>query len=335
MSKRPFIIPLIVMAMIGAGIWSVRKSVRKPVMPLEKATIATTLRSFSGYPVYAALEKGYFKNQGLDIDLQFHPHGKATLNAIVEGKADFGTSSETPFMHAVLNGAKIYAIATTVTAEKHLAIVARKDRGILKADDLKGKTIGVTIGTNGEYFLDTVLLLHSISRNDIKVVHLEPEQMADVLMSGEADAIATWNPQMHKARKTLGDRGSIFYAGGLYSPLFVISARQDFVHNNPEIIEKFVRSLIESCEFIQDNPDESRRIAARHIGTDPSLLDELTATYHFKISLDQSFLMTLEDQSEWAIKNNLTDCTTVPNYLNFIYTDALKDAEPENMTIIK
>ncbi|QTA92468.1 ABC transporter substrate-binding protein [Desulfonema magnum] len=337
MSKRPFIIALVVtlMAIIGAGIWSAWKSLRKPVGPLEKATIGIIHLSFTGYPVYVALEKDYFKDQGLDIALQYYPYGNLVLDAVIRGKADFGISSETPFMHTVLNGGKIYAFATTMTAKKHLAIVARKDRGILTPNDLKGKKIGVTTGTNGEYFLDTVLLLHNISRNDINIVHLKPEQMVDTLMSGEADAIATWNPLMCKARKMLGQGGSVFYAKGLYSPFFAVSARHDYVHNNPQIIEKVVRSLIRSCEFIQNNSDKSREIAARYLRTDPSLLNELTATYHFKISLDQSFLMTLEDQSEWAIKNNLTECTTVPNYLNFIYTDALKNAEPANMTIIK
>jgi len=337
MSKRTLfgISTLILMVVIGIGIWSVPKFLRKPVEPLKKVTLASGSSSFTGYSVFVAFEKGYFQDQGLDVTLQTYPHGKATLNAVIAGEANLGTSSETPFMHAVLNGGKLYALATMLTAEKHLAIVARKDRGIVTADDLKGKTIGVTLGTNGEYFLDTVLLLHEISREEIQAVHLKPGQMFDTLMNGGVDAIATWNPQMYQAQKELGDQGSTFYAEGLYAASFVIAARQEYVHTNPEIIEKVIRSLVHASRFIREHPDESREIVAHYLKMDESLLKELSAIYHFKIALDQSFLLTLENQTEWAIKHHLTEQTQVPNYLDFVYPDALETVKPESVTIIR
>ncbi len=140
---------------------------------------------------------------------------------------------------------------------------------------------------------------------------------------------------MTKARKELGEEGSTFTAEGLYSPYFIIAARQDYVNAKSDIIEKIVRSLIEASDYIQEFPDESRKIVAKHLKTDESLLKELSATYRFKILLDQSFLMTLENQSKWAMKKKLTDQTKLPNYYNFIYLDALAAVKPENMTIIR
>lgn len=337
MSKQTFIGFCIIVVIIagGIGIWLGQKSLQNSMRPLKKVTVSTTFASLIGYPIYIALEKGYFKQEGLEVTLQNRPHGKANLNAVVEGKANLGLSSETPFMYAVLSGAKIVAFATMFTANKSLAIVARKDRGILTVRDLKGKTIGVTIGSNGIYFLETVLLLHDILREDVKTVHLKPNQMFDTLMKGEVDAIATWNPQMYRAQKALGDQGSTFYAEGLYAPLYVISARQDYVRTNPEIIERVVRSLIQATQFIHDYPKKSHKIAAQFIKIENSLLQELSGTYHFKIFLDQTFLINLENQTDWAMKNNLTDQTNVPNYLDFVYLDALKAVKPENMTIIQ
>jgi uncharacterized membrane protein YqgA involved in biofilm formation len=69
--------------------------------------------------------------------------------------------------------------------------------------------------------------------------------------------------------------------------------------------------------------------------TEESLLKELSATYRFKILLDQSFLITLENQSKWAMKKKLTDQTKLPNYYNFLYLEALAAVKPENMTIIR
>ena len=338
MSNRRFIIIFIpiLIAVIVIGVWSIRKFFRKPIDSLQKITFAVSSHSFTGYTIFVALEKGFFKDEGLEVTLQTkYPHGKAILKALIEKEADLGVTSETPFMHAVLNGEKIYALATILSADKHLAIVARKDREISTVEDLKGKAIGVTLGTNGEYFMETVLLLNSISREEIQVFNLKPGQMFDAIMKGEVDAIATWNPQMYKTRNELGEKGSTFYADGVYVASFVLAASQDYVHKNPEIVNKILQALITASAFIQANPEESREIAAGYLKMDPQLLKELSAMYHFKVSLNQSFLVTLENQSEWAIKHNLTDQKRIPNFLEFIYPDALETLKPESMTVIR
>jgi len=56
---------------------------------------------------------------------------------------------------------------------------------------------------------------------------------------------------------------------------------------------------------------------------------------NFSITLDQSFLVTLERQAEWAIKNKLTDKTEVPNFLDFIYLKGLDIVKPKAITIIR
>ncbi len=52
------------------------------------------------------------------------------------------------------------------------------------------------------------------------------------------------------------------------------------------------------------------------------------------IKLEQSLLISLEDEARWAIKNNLVEGTTIPNYLKFIYLDSLKSLNPDIITII-
>ncbi|MGA7876444.1 MAG: ABC transporter substrate-binding protein [Desulfoferrobacter sp.] len=61
--------------------------------------IAVITPSFNGYTVYVALEKGYFKQQGLDVTVESFSHGRATMEAVREGKVDLAASSETP-IHA-------------------------------------------------------------------------------------------------------------------------------------------------------------------------------------------------------------------------------------------
>ena len=291
--------------------------------------------SYTGYTVFLASEKGYFKNNGLDVTLKSYQNGGETLKAVGDGETQFGVSSETPFVHSVSTGEKLFAIAVTVTADRHVAVIARKDRGISVPEDLRGKTIGVTIGSNGEYFLDIVLRLCGLSGKDINAVDVSPDRMFDKIIDGEVDAIATWNPQKQRTLMALGENGAAFNAEGLYSPSFLIAARQDYVHANPKTVERFVRSLKQASDYIRESPVKAREIVANRIKTDASLLHELTATYRFRLSLDQFFLTTLENQADWMAKNKLKSPVSPPDFLDSIYPDALDAVEPENVTIIR
>lgn len=57
--------------------------------------------------------------------------------------------------------------------------------------------------------------------------------------------------------------------------------------------------------------------------------------FTFELSLNQSFLVNIEDEARWAIRNKLTDKTGVPNYLDYIYIDALESVKPDAVTVIR
>lgn len=292
--------------------------------------------SFSGYTVILADKKGYFKDNGLDVTVNASfPHGTATLQSIIDGEYQIAVCSETPFMLTFLNGNSIYALATTITADNHLAIVARKDRGIEKPLDLKGKKVGVTIGSNGEYFLDMVLSLNALSQKNISAIDLKPEAMVEKLMNGDVDAIATWNPQKCQAQKALGENGVTFNADRLYSPLFVVAATKDYVNAHPDIIKSFIKALHKGTLFINRNSKAANMLVAEEIGTTEALLNEIVPSYQFRLSLDQSFLTTLENQAHWALERKITRAAEMPNFLNAIYPDALQEIDPENVTLIR
>ena len=302
--------------------------------PVEKIIIAEAQQPIAG-PVYIAFTKGYFEDEGLDVTLQPQTSGKTSLNAVIEGKADLSTVAETPIMHAGLKEEKTYMIATIHRATKNTMIVARKDKGISIPNDLKNKKIGVSIGTNGEFFMDSFLMMHRILKSEIEVVSLKPEEMFYALVNGEVDAVSIWNPHGIQLQKELGGNGITMYGEKIYTETFNLVIRQDFANNNPEAIKKVLRALINAEKFIKAHPDESISIIASSIGMDRSQLIELWDIYNFEITLDQSLLVALEAEARWAIKNNLTDKTEVPNYLDYIYFDALEEVKPEAVGLIR
>ncbi len=214
-------------------------------------------------------------------------------------------------------------------------IVARKDKGVSIPNYLKGKKIGVVVGTNAEFFMDSFLIMHGILMDEVEVINVEPNAIVDTLTSGEVDAVSTWNPHISILKKKLGDNGVIFSGEGIYRETFNIATKQNFANENLENIKKVLRALIKAEEFIEENPDEAQETVAGKIGMDKATLNKLWKLYNFKITLDQSLLVTLEAETRWIIKNKLTNKTEVPNYLDYIYLDALEEVKPEAIKIIR
>ena len=114
-----------------------------------------------------------------------------------------------------------------------------------------------------------------------------------------------------------------------------ISSTEEFIKNNSIVVEKVVKALVEAEDFVKNNRDESINIMAKEIGISKSDAENLWSEIDLIVYLDQSLLLSLDEVARWMINNNLTDSTEVPNYLDYIYIDALEEVKPEAVTIIR
>jgi len=307
---------------------------QKQAGPPEKVTIAYSTAS-NAMLMYIAFAKDYFAQEGLEATPQPHAFGKPALQSVLEGKADLATVADTPIMFAIMNGKKITTLAVIQTTNKNEAIVARRDQGIAQPSDLQGKKIGVTLGTTGDFFADSFLLAHGIDRKQVKIIDLKPDEMAAALGVGKVDAVSAWNPTLIQLQKELGNQGIIFFGESLYTEIFCVVAGQEYVKNNPVAIKKVLRALLQAETFVQQQPEEARRLVAEFIKTDKVILDETWDIFTFRVTLDQALLVDFEDQSRWAIKHRLASRRDMPNYLDFIYVDGLQAVKPAAVRIVR
>jgi len=302
--------------------------------PREKVTIAHWTGP-SAALMHIALAKGYFAEEGLDASSQPHAFGKLALNAVIEGKADIATAGDTPIVFAVMNGKMITILATIQTANKNEAIVARRDRGITGPADLKGKRIGVTLGTTGHFFLDSFLLAHGIESKQFTLVDMKPDEMVAALGSGRVDAVSAFNPTVKQLEKSLGSNGTVFFGESLYTEIFCVAATQEFVKKNPEAVKKFLRALLKAETFIKEHPEEAQNLVADFIKMDKTELADIWNILTFKVTLDQALLVDFEDQTRWMLKNKLAPGKQMPNYLEYIHAEGLNAVKPDAVRIVR
>jgi NitT/TauT family transport system substrate-binding protein len=300
--------------------------------PRQQLVLAYTVQPQSTL-MHVAVAKGYCAEEGLDVRSVIQTHGKAALQTLLEHKADFATVAETPLMFKVLEGEPLCVVANIEASNLNNGIVARRDAGISAAADLKGKRIGFTPGTTSEFFLDSMLTALGLTRNDVHPVALKPEAMAAAIQAQEVDAVCTWNYPLTQIRRQLGDQGAIFFDREIYTETFNLVAQQSYVSEHPDTVRRLLRALLKAERYVEEQPEGARAILASATRTDPDIIREVWSAFHYQVRQDPTLLITLEDETRWAMKHHLTPQRAMPDYRKFIHLDSLLAVKPEAVTL--
>lgn len=303
----------------------------EPTLQLQKVVVAEATQPVCA-PVYVAAAKGFFEEEGLDVQLASFTKGKLCLDTLLGGKAEFATVAETPLMNVGFTKQPVAILSTMLHAINNTQCVARKDRGILKAQDLKGHKVGVPIGGNAEYFMDKFLGEYGLTRQDVTVINLNPSEMVTAMVRGDIDASFTWEPNAIRTVNQLGDKAIVFLGGNLYRETFEIVTLRPWAESHEDTCKRFLRALVKATDFIHQNKDESVKIVANRIQMEPGELAAVWENYTFEIELDPSLINLLLDQAKWAITLK-TQEGTAPDYINMIYSSPLKSVAPAAVRI--
>ncbi len=319
----------VMLAMAVAGCTQGRPE--KYTGPVEKITVAAAAY-LTGALVYVAEDQGYFEENGLEVTIKDYESGKAAADALIAGEADISTSADFVFVSNSFDHADLRVLGTVATAQVK-ELVARKDKGITTTDDLIGKKIGVTKKSGAEFLLGVFLIFNALSYEDVELVDLKPSEIVEAISNGDIDATFTWDPYLYNIKKELGDN-AISWPGG-QDFYFVLITKEDWIENNPAAAERFMKSLLEAEDYIKDNSEESKEFVRDRFDYESDYMDYSWPKQEFAVTLEQAMLIAFEDQARWRIKNKLTESTEVPNYLDYIYLDALEKVKPEAIGIIR
>lgn len=309
---------------------------RQPPVTRDAVVIALPMHPTS-LLAHVALDQGYFAANGLDVTVRQYPSGKRALEeGLFSGRADITWANEVPIAFAGLQRGDFRVICTTLTADNVNRIIARRDRGIERPQDLRGKRIGTQKGSAVHFFLHLFLLEHGLAEGDVQVVFLKAEELPGALAAGKVDAVATRVPYISQGQALLGKNNSvIFEAPGLYDQVDVMVMRKDTLEKRPQIAFKALQAMLDAEAFVASHPRETYAIVANRLQVDPGNVEGALAGFRPNVALSQSLLVLLESEARWAIKAKLTDRTAVPDYLGLIDVDDLRRIRPEAVTIVR
>jgi NitT/TauT family transport system substrate-binding protein len=219
-----------------------------------------------GYgPLYIAAEKGFFKDEGLEVEISFIESDTPQdgLNLLTTKQIDgrFATrdeaaqywKSETPYA----------AILAADVSSGGDGVLVRNDRDVASIEDLKGKTVALWRNTPAHFLLSYLLQKSGISEEELTVVDMSAEDAAAAVVAGDVDAAVTWNPYLAKAAEHPSVETLITSKDtpGLIADVLVM--RKDTLTSDVGTCQGLVRAWNNAVEYQRVNPDEGAAIMAK------------------------------------------------------------------------
>jgi ABC-type nitrate/sulfonate/bicarbonate transport system substrate-binding protein len=286
--------------------------------------------------VWIAEDQRYFIRNGLNITARKYDSGVGALDGMLNGDADLTVgANEFPLVGRAFSKEKIRTIAGMARSE-FIYLIGRKDRGIEKVSDLRGKKVGTTFRTIAEFYLGRFLELHGMNKRDMTIVDVKtPAEWVNAIVNGDIDAVATAQPYAKEVKDRLGANATVWSAQSS-QPLYTqVISTNEWITKNPEAVRRFLTSLSQAEGYLFNNPAEARAIVRKRLNLDAAYMESVWSQNQFSLSLDESLILAMEDEARWMIRNGLTAEKHVPNFLDYIYEDALKAIRPGAVNIIR
>lgn len=284
--------------------------------------------------VFIADDQHYFAENGLDVTIKEYATGSDAVGSLLSGNNDIAIATEFVMVKNAFKRENISGVGTMTKSENQYQIIGRVDRGIVREADLKGKRIGVPLGTAAEFYLGRFLELHGIKLRDVNLINVPPAQTVDAIDNGSVDAILIWKPFSDTIRDRLATNAVTWQAQSGQLGYWNAICAEDWMTRNPELINRFLKSMDEAAKYTIYHPAEARAIVQKGLPADKTYIDSAWPDTQFELSFDQSLITAMEDEGRWMINNNLTDVKTIPDYKDYLYLKGLEEVKPESVNII-
>lgn len=322
--------------LLAVGFVFIQRYAAEPeVTPLKVMRIGLAMQPTNALTMIA-LANGYFQQQGLEPVVKEYPSGKrALIDGLYAGEVDITASADVPVAMAGLKGEDISILATSFNADNVNRIVARRDSGIERPTDLRGKRLATQSSSAVHFFLHLFLQEHGLKHEDVQLSYMKAEQLPKALARGDIDAFSMREPYVSQAKEMLGDKVVVFLQPGLYQQIELILIRTSLQKDTPDLIDGYLRALLKAEAFAASHTQEAIRITAKRLGVEQHSIAKMWPTFKLRIALDQATLLLLEREARWAIKDGLVQTREVPNYEEMMAPEFLTSIKPTAVSVTK
>jgi NitT/TauT family transport system substrate-binding protein len=231
----------------------------------EAGEMRLGMTTWVGYgPMFLARDKGFFKENGLDVELQIIEDAALYMAAIAAGKLDGNASTIDEIMKYRSPDFCFKAVVALDDSHGGDGVLVQTDVNSLA--DLKGKAVGMNEGSVSQFWFNILLKREGMTEKDLQITNMTADDAAAAFIAGQIPAAVTWEPHLTLVRTK--NQGKVLIDSASTPGLIVdvVALTCDYIDKNPKDVEAFVKGLYKAVEFIKTNPDEAYAIMAKGVG---------------------------------------------------------------------
>ncbi|MEP6502829.1 MAG: ABC transporter substrate-binding protein [Betaproteobacteria bacterium] len=304
-------------ALVGIAwvlVWTAAWAGALLLFPAGARAAALTLAVSSGpvsLPIYVAQSRGYFADEGLDVQLRDCRSGRECYGLLADGRVDVATASELQVVLGSASHRDIAILATISASSYQIKIVARRSAQVTEAPQIRGKRVGTVAGSSAQYFLDNWLVFNDVDPAAVNVSGLSPDKLVAALEERSVDAIAIWEPLATTAALALGGDAITFASPRVYTQHFnLLSDRATIARRGPDIA-RLLKALVRAQRAIVDQPDVARRLLAERLHLPLAVAASVMENQDYRVRLDQTLVTTMQGQARWAMRAGVVQRTAL------------------------
>ena len=237
-----------------------------------------------------ALERGFFDEEGLIVNASPESSGAVAVQALVGGSTDFAAAANIRPVQMAAQDLPIRVIAVSSYGFAGHVIVPVKDKTTKTMADLKGKRIGVQVGSGTYTVWLRYLKTQGLSEKDFAIKSMESETIPAAFEAQALDGAVLWDPfatlirEKGLGRDVLGPKDLAEPVGSTYAFYLITSLNN--IQKRPDVVQRFVNAWAKTLRFIQNNPDEMVEIMQAFFAREgkslpPATVKKLMVTYRY------------------------------------------------------
>ena len=245
-------------AVVVAALFGFAPDLRADTMTLAHST-------WVGYgPFYIARDKGFFEDEGVEIELQIMENTPLKMGALMAGQVDLVASTADEFPIYMKPGTPLKYILAVDNSNGGDGVVSNKD--IESVADLKGKKVAFEEGSVSQFFINALLLEAGLTQDDIEMVNMTATDAGVAFVAGRVDAAVTWEPHLTQGEQAEHGRRLVDSSQKPGLIVDVVAVTEETMNERGEELQAFVRAWQRALEFVESNPDEAYQIMADGVG---------------------------------------------------------------------
>ncbi|MFE0435487.1 ABC transporter substrate-binding protein [Streptomyces nigra] len=234
-------------------------------------------------PLYLGQKKGFFKEQGLELEFTTAQGGAAIVPGVASGQFQFGFSNVTSLMVAQSNGVPVKAVANGIAStgepgEDFGALMVKKGSPLKSPEELEGRKVAInTLKNINETAVRASVRSAGGDPDEVEFVELPFDQMPAALDKGQIDAAMVVEP----ATATIKNQDGVEIASPLVdvAPDLTVAlyfTSKQYAERNPEVVEKFQKAAAQSLAYADAHPDEARETITTYTKIPADVLAKVT-----------------------------------------------------------